>query len=193
MKLPWLLFALLLGMCAVVAAAFLIEEVPSIEKPAETGQGTVKEYLGHGFTHAEFETMNAAGPGAERHEKVLWLAWAFGMLEIVFFLTCLAFGGRKAGKVGPLARPIVIGGVVYAAVFTLMVLSYRGYMNEDTHALFLGFPQPTAWMLYGLWVFPFFFLLLYIFIFDRWTFTDEDLARFHEILAQRRANEADES
>ena len=193
MKLPYLLFALLLGMCGVIVAAFMIDEVPYTEAVPEAGGESVKTYLGHGFTHPEFETMQVGGDGAERHAKVLWLGWGFGMLQIAFFLTCLAFGSRKHGRVGPFLKPIAIAGVIYAAIFTMMFVAYRGYANEDSHALFLALPIPTAWMIYGVWIFPLFYMLLYMYHFDSWTFTEEDQAEFDRLVAARRATEAGEA
>lgn len=193
MKLPHLLFALLIAMCAVVVAAFFIEEVPYVDTPGEDGGPAVREYLGHGFDHPEIPAMQAGGPGEERHARVLWLGLAFGLLEIAFFLTCLVLGGRKNEKFGPLLRPIAIAGVIYAAIFTAMVVTYRGYAGEDVHATFLAFPTPTAWMIYGVWFFPMFYMLLYMYIFDSWTFTEADAERFREIVAARRKAEAGES
>ena len=193
MKLPHLLFALLLGMCGVIVAAFMIDEVPYTEAVPEAGGEAVKTYLGHGFTHPKFETMQVGGDGAERHAKVLWLGWGFGILQIAFFLTCLAFGSRKHGRAGPFLKPIAIAGVIYAAIFTMMFVAYRGYANEDSHALFLALPIPTAWMIYGVWIFPLFYLLLYMYHFDTWTFTEEDQAEFDRIVAARRASEAREA
>ncbi len=193
MKLPHLLFALLLAMCAVVAAAFFIEEVPYVDTPGEDGGPAVREYLGHGFDHPEIPAMQAGGPGEERHARVLWLGLTLGLLEIVFFLTCLVLGAKKNEQFGPLLRPVMIAGVIYAAIFTAMVVTYRGYAAEDTHTLFLGLPTPTAWMVYGVWFFPFFYMLLYMYIFDRWTFTEADAERFSEIVAARRKAEAGDS
>ncbi|MCH7910570.1 MAG: hypothetical protein IIB38_13265 [Candidatus Hydrogenedentes bacterium] len=193
MKLPHLLFALLLAMCAVVVAAFFIEEVPFVEIAPEDGGPVVREYLGHGFDHPEFGAMQASGEGAERHARVLWLGLILGLLEIGFFLTCLVLGAQKNEKFGPLLRPVTIAGAIYAAIFTAIIVTYRGYATEDTHTLFLGLPTPTAWMVYGIWFFPFFFVLLYMHIFDSWTFTEEDAERFREIVAARRKAEAEES
>lgn len=192
MKLHILLFAIILGMCAVVIVAFLVGEVPFTETTSESGE-IAKVYMGHGFDHPDFPTMQASGSGAERHAKVLWLGWAYGMLSIGFFLTLLAFGSRKNGSIGPLKKPILIIGIAYAAVFTMMVLSYRGYMNEDTHELFLSFPQPTAWMLFGVWLVPMAFIVVYMRTFDSWTLTEADIERFHALVAERRKLDQDEN
>ena len=62
MKLHWLLFGLLVALCVVVGAAFVIEDVP----PGG----------GHGYAHGEFPSMDTGGPGEPRHAPILWLACA---------------------------------------------------------------------------------------------------------------------
>ena len=188
MKLQWVLFAILLGMCGVVALTFIIEERPYVETVTEDG-GVTKTYQGHGLDHPQFESMEIGGPGAERHEHILWLGWVLAMLEILFFVCCLAFGARRNGRVGPIAKPLAFGAVVYMIVFTMMILAYRGFMNADEYPFFLSLPVPTAWMLYGVWVWPAFFILLYIITYGRYIWTDEDQVRFDEILEQRRRHE----
>ena len=37
-------------------------------------------------------------------------------------------------------------------------------------------------MIYGMWLFPLFFVGLYMALFDRWVLTEEDLARFQELM-----------
>ena len=192
MKIQWVLFAFLLGMVAVVTTAILfVEEVPFEEVIGEDGSVASRTYQGHGVAHPKFSTMLIGGPGAERHEKILWLGWAFGVLQIGFFVTCLALGISKAGKAGPAKLPLAIGGVLFMAVFTFLILSYRGYMNETEHALFFSLPLPTAWMLYALWFFPVFFIVLYVVTFDTWNLTRDELKEFQEILKSTRAQKAE--
>lgn len=176
MKLPWILFGLLIAMCCVVATVIFF-----VDEPADAA----------GSGHPVFDTMNIGGDGAARSEGVLVYGWAFGMLQICFFVACLAFGASKKEEVGALKIPFLAGTAIYLLVYTLMVRSYHAYMLEDTHVLFLSFPRPTAWMLYGIWVFPAVFIFLYMFKFDRAIFTDDDLQRFEEIVAEKQRDEAE--
>lgn len=184
-----LLFLFLLGMCVVVAAAFFVEERPYQDVTAPEG-GTARVYEGHGVTHAEYETMQAGGDGAARGGTIIWVGLAFGLLQIAFFVTAIAFGGRKANRVGPLRTPIILFGLIYAAVFTAMVIAYRGYTETANPALYLNLPAPTAWMMYGVWGFPLVFMFLYLARFDDWTFTDADLERFKALVAEQQHQEA---
>ena len=98
----------------------------------------------------------------------------------------------RHGRLGPAKAPLIIGTVIFAAIFTGLFLSYNTYMREDTHSLFLSWPKPTAWMLFVVWPFPIFFMAMYFFQFDRWHFTEEDQKRLEEIVAASRQTPAED-
>ena len=140
MKLPELLFALLLGMCVVIGIALMSE-------PPENN---------HGVAHAKFgDSMLQGGDGQRRHQAIRWLGLVYGGLQIVFFVSCLVLGVREPlrGK-----RVFVLSGIVYLATFCLMVVADHFYVIDENPDLFLGFPLPTALMLYGLSGAPLLFL-----------------------------------
>ena len=173
MKLSWIMLGLLLGMCAVLGIAFFIGEIPN----------------GHGFDHSRISNMQQGGSGAARHEKILWAGWAFGMLQALFFVTCVALGARRRGRLDSVKRPLIAGTLLYVAVFTGLMMAYRNYIAEGAHALLWVFPAPTAFMIYGLWPVPIFFVLLYIWSFDRWIYRPEDEEKFRQIMESRQQRE----
>ncbi len=176
MKLPWILFALLLSMCVLMGYLFTIEET--------TG--------GHGFVHPVFKTMERGGDGLERHAApVIWCAWFLGVFEVSFFVGLIALGLRHKERVRERKWPLLIGAILYAAVFTLILLAYHRYANSTSRPLFLSFPSPSAWMVYGLWPVPLYFQMLYVLFFDRWILREEDLQRFRQIVAARREQRAE--
>lgn len=156
-------------------AVFFVDEVPD----------------GHGRAHPEIAKILIGGDGAARHENILWYGMAFGLLQVAFFVACLAFGASRQDSIGRLTVPIGIGTAVYVVITACMFLSYRTYANEDSPALFLAFPKPTAWMMYGMWIFPVYFIFIYLFTFDKWFMTENDLKRFEEIVAEKRRNQAE--
>lgn len=176
-------------MCGAVAAAFIVGETPYTDsEPDETGAVT-RTYSGHGVAHPKFETMLAGGPGAERHSNILWVGWAFAVLQTLLFVSLLVFGMRKKGEHGPAIVPLLVGGAVFAGIFTMLFLSYRGYMNDGDPSLFFPLPKPTAWMIYGIWFFPISFVFIYRRYFDSWYLTDDDMERFNAIVAERQTSE----
>ncbi len=183
MKLPAILFGLLLALCVVLALAFVIEEVPFEDVPSAARGGVERVYTGHGTAHDRFPSMDHGGAGAERHGPILWLAWSFGMLQLALIVGCLALGVKRISHV---RAPLIACGVVFAAIFTMMVVTYRGYLGDAGQSLFLSLPAPTAWFLYGFWPAEFLVVTLYVLLFSRSIVTDEDLRRFREIVATRR-------
>ena len=179
---PIVLFGILVGLCLVTGAAFVIEETPYQDVPA-AGGGIERMRAGHGVTHPAFASMDHGGSGAERHGPILWLAWAFGLLQLALIFGCLMLGLRPAGR----ARyPLAACGVLLGVLFTMMVVAYRGYLDTAAPLPFLALPAPTAWFLYGFWPAQFLVVALYARVFRHAVLTDEQSARFRAILAAAR-------
>ena len=180
-RLHWVLFALLLAMCAAVGAAFVVAGGP----PPAAADGTA--YPRAGYPHPEFPSMDAGGPGAVRHGPVIAIAWAFAVLQTAFLVGCLAFGVRRRGRVGPIGWRLAGCGVGMAGIFTAVFLTYAAYMAAPSPGLVLGLPVPTAWFLYVLWPFELAFVLVFVLGFRAAVVDDETLARFRAIVDARRA------
>ena len=168
MKLPLMLFGVLLAMCVIIGIVLTTHEPDNA----------------HGFAHSTFEaSMQQGGSGLERHRQIRWLGLAYGTLQIVFFVSCLVLGVRD-----PQNRKwaFLLAGIVYVATFCLMVVADHYYVHDDNPTLVLGFPLPTAIMLYGLWGVPLIFLLFYIINFDRWILSPVELERFEKLLQEKR-------
>ncbi|MCH2173878.1 hypothetical protein MK489_24120 [Myxococcota bacterium] len=143
-----------------------------------------------GSTHPTYETMLRGGPGAERFEGVAAVGWAYGGLTLLFFTVCFGLGLRRPEGLGPLRTPLIVGALLHQLAWALLVWVYLGYADDPTpRATFLGFPHPTAVMLYVMWPFPAYFIALYILYFDRFIFTESDRRHFDELVAQYRAPE----
>lgn len=188
MKLHWFVFLALIGMCLAVGAAFLAPQDVVVDD-----DGTERVVTSSGFEHDRFATMRQGGPGAERHATTLWIGWAFVIFQVLFFGGCLGMGmeRRRGGEasLGPAKQPLIFGTLVLAAIFTALIFSYQRYATEETHTLFLGFPRPSAWVFYAVWPFPVFFMVVYMRIFDRWFFTEEDEKKVAELAAAQRLKE----
>ncbi len=168
MKLALTLFGVLLAMCVTIGIVLTTDEPDKA----------------HGFVHSTFESsMQQGGSGIERHERIRWLGLAYGSLQIVFFVSCLMLGVRDPENC---KWAFLLAGIVYLATFCLMVVADYFYVRDENLSLVLGFPLPTAIMLYGLWGVPLIFLLFYIINFDRWILNPLDLERFEEILQEKR-------
>ena len=171
MRVPVVIFAVLLALCGVVLAIALIEEAPD----------------SRGLDHPVHETMRQGG-SPERHDRVLFWGWLYGTLSIVLFASMLALGLRRRGALPTGAkRSLLFGSALYAAVFALLVLSYRAYAESGADGSLSGsFPRPSAWMLYGVWPVPLIFTFFYVRNFDRWVMSDDDVADFERLVAESR-------
>lgn len=164
-SLHWVLFGLLLALCLVVGMALFWEEPPDSQ----------------GYGHGELRTMRQGGTG-ERHSQVLWLGAAFGVLQLLLFVACLGFGLRGArGSSRAKRRALWLGGVLYLAVFMVLIFTYQDYVKDPTRLL-VSLPPPTAVMLWVLWPFPLYFVLVYSLKFEDWVFRKEDSRRFRELV-----------
>lgn len=138
-----------------------------------------------GVPHPVYDTMLKGGPGAERFEPVAAVGWAYGALTLVFFTLCFGLGLRRPGGLGPLRTPLIVGGLLHQLAWALLVWVYLEYAADPSpRETFLGFPYPTAVMLYVMWPFPAYFIGLYIVYFDRFIFSERDQQRFDELVAR---------
>ncbi len=180
-RLDWVLFGLLLAMCAAVGAAFVI----AADGPAAAPGGVVHPLAG--YSHPQFPSMDAGGPGAPRHGPVIAVAWTFAVLQTAFLVGCLAFGVRRRERVGAVGWRLAGCGLGLAGILTVIIVTYATYMTSPSPGLVLGLPAPTAWYLYVLWPFQFAFVVVFVLAFRSAVADDETLARFRAIVEARRA------
>jgi hypothetical protein len=170
MKVWGLVFALALGLAAILVTTANWTPQPHI-RPID---------------HPEFAGMQQSGVEAAPEAGLLWIGWSFGALQIAFFAAMLALGARSRRGLRGLGVPLVAASLVYLAVWSALVLSYHSQASAEDPASFLGFPTPTAWMLFAIWPCPLLFTLVYVIGFDRWIATPRDLAELDAKLARLR-------
>ncbi len=172
MKLPWILFALLLVLCVIVAIAMAIPEPPG----------------GYSSEHPTYKSMHSSNDGGGRHARILWVGAIWGVVQITFIVSCLALGMANRGRLGNRKWVFILGLLIWQTIFVLLVISYGQY-TEGSRELYLSFPAPTALLLYGLWPLPIFFVIVYIVSFRRWVINRDGLEKFEEIVRARRQRE----
>jgi hypothetical protein len=141
----------------------------------------------YGVQHPEFESMKYGGSGSTRHGHMVWLGWAFGTLVLMTAVSLMAFGARRGDRLGGLGPRFGVAAAVFVAIFTWLVVAYIGYMNEPSHRLFLGFPAPTAIMLYVFFPYCVVFNVLFVWSFNRWLLPPERLEAYQSLREARRA------
>ena len=174
----WFPLVLLIVLWAVVLTLFLTPEVEG----------------GHGADHAKFAAMKQGGSGLARHQSVLVAGWLFGALQVLLFVGLLAWSAalpaRNASPSG-VARPgfrwaaFALGGLFYEGLLVRLFVDYRNSLEHPAAAEFLGsFPAATAWLVFGIWLAPVFFVALYVAFFDHWIFSPGQLRKFEALVAE---------
>jgi hypothetical protein len=161
MKLPALLFALACAIALVLGAAVWAGgEAPPQARP-----------------HPEFPTLLQGGDGAARSAPIALHGALFGALQIAFFGACFALGMRRGSRLGPVARPLLWGLLLYEGVFAGLLVAYARYQADPGAPLVLSFPLPTALLLYALWPLPLWFAWIYLRHFDDWVVDEAAIER----------------
>ena len=140
-----------------------------------------------GQLHPEYSTMLRSGESVAADPLVKWMAYLFGLGIISIFALALLIGARKEdpGKQRGLSRALGWGLGAYFIVYTLFVIVYWQYAGEATTGFALGFPIPTAMMLYALGFVPLVMTFVYLVKFRDWVLTEEEEERFKEIMANK--------
>jgi hypothetical protein len=167
MRIPWFLFASASALLLIMGAGFLVS--PS-DRPASQ-------------PHAVYTSLEIADVGSQ---ETLWLGYFMGLAILAVMAALVWMGVGKKGQLGVLGRWLGAGFVCLGLIFTALVTSYARYGAGDQDSFFGGLPAPTAWMLYGLWLFPMLMILAGSIYFDRWYFTEEDQRSIEALMRSER-------
>ena len=130
--------------------------------------------------HPSFDSMLSSGSAAPGGPVIIAAGWATGLLIIVMIGIFLLIGVAPTAK--RLRRWILGGTVVYAGVFCALMLSYLEFLEGGPLEIVGGLPAPTAWMMYGVWLFPWVYIVALVVTFDDSYFPPESEARLRELL-----------
>jgi len=163
----------------VLSATLLIIAGLAIADPVPDTSATV---------HPTYKTMLKSGNSQASSPAVKYLGYAFGLAILGIFGVSLYWGSRRAKDNGFKLRDLIIGMGLYILTYTGLVLSSWKYDQLEA-PLWGDLPIPTAWMLYGIWFVPVIFIVLYVYGFKDHVLSEEEEAKFHEILAERAARQ----
>ena len=152
----------------------------------------------HGYPHDHIKAMDQGGAGAERHTQLLLPGWFLGATIIAIFVSLLTWAtvrslindgsGKTLTSLGSLVGAFLVGGILFETVFTLMFLAYRDSLEVPKNPVFIGsFPAATWWLLFGVWMLPAYFILLYVVFFNSWFLPPETMTRFRKLLVANKS------
>jgi hypothetical protein len=170
MKVIHVFFMILLALAGLALAISLIEAPPGAT----------------GVAHATIAGMRQVTDARARLEPVFALGAAFGALIFAAVLAAIYLGVPAAYRSTAFKLGFSICGALLMLSWIGLLWSYRCYVDDPAAAgFFLGFPAPTAWLLYGVSIVPASFIALYVYGYERWIFPPEAEQRFNELMAQR--------
>lgn len=159
-----------------------------------------------GLPHPEHAAMDQGGDGLGRHEQLIWPVWLFGSLQILFVIGLLVWSAAKvtqprrdrpAGPAPPEflqleaegANWLVVGGLLFEGIFAALCWSYAQSLTDSEVAFIGPFPSGLTWLLFGIWLFPAYFIVLYVKNFDRWIYPEDSRRRFAELTVETQNTE----
>lgn len=141
-----------------------------------------------GGPHPVYKGMSIGGEGGARLDGL----WIEGL--ILYFATFLmapmfmAFGiaeHNRNKKFWTYMGSVTALNIVFAF---LLIYFYVDFLNTGETFMLLGFPAPTAMMLFGCWGTATLYTVIYIVGFDSFIFTPEDEKKFEELIAAKESN-----
>ncbi len=134
-----------------------------------------------GQVHASYSSMIQSTPEGHAAPAIVF-GTIFGSISIMLFVLFLYIGihQKKASKNKVFLW--LLGLVLYLMIFILGILDYLTYLRTGSITTYLGFPTPTAWMLFGIYLFPLYFTLFYILKFKYWVLSPDSEKRFRDLV-----------
>lgn len=142
-----------------------------------------------GQPHDVYKTMLRGGESMSTSSTTNILAYLFGLMATGTLCLFLIVGAIRKGRLDGIRPWLIIASLVYLTVYTFTYLSDVHYVQSEHTSFLLGWPIPTAWMIYAMWAAPLLFVFIYVFKFKDWILTEEDESRFSELVKARRLSE----
>jgi len=135
-----------------------------------------------GAAHATIPAIQAGGDGLARFEPVANVALLMFSAMLMMFGILLYMGISQHRRNRQCKAWIIVGTISLLLVWWFMFGTYSAYLASGEFPMLLGFPLPTAFTVYGLWLAGFVFVIAYVVGFRSFVLTKEDEAAYHELV-----------
>jgi hypothetical protein len=142
-----------------------------------------------GLAHPETAGMRIGGDGLARFLPVANLALIMFSAMLILFSFLLYLGISRHRRTRQCRVWITVGTIAFLAVWWGMFATYSAYLETGEFGMFLGYPVPTAFMVYGLWLAGFIYVVAYVVGFRSFVFTHEDEQAYHDLVEKFRQRE----
>ena len=137
-----------------------------------------------GSPHTEISGMRIGGDGAARIKGLETASFILFAATFLLFTTLVISGVSKRNRrVRFWIWMLIITGVILFVWYQVFD-SYLAYLSTGALRYILGFPEPTAWMIYGLWSGGALFAVVYVVEFRKIIYTEEDEETLKDIVEE---------
>ena len=138
----------------------------------------------HGVSHPSIEKMQAGGDAKSRIEGMETIVLFFQAATLSLLTLLITMGISPQYK----TKKFWCGfGSVWLAslwVWWNIFTGYFQFLNTNVVQIYFAFPEPTAWMVYGVFGVSTIFTVFYVIGFRRFIFTHEDEKAFQDLVSK---------
>jgi len=137
-----------------------------------------------GSPHPEISGMRIGGDGSARIKGLETASFILFAATFLLFTTLVISGVSKRNRTVRfwIWMLIITGAILF--VWCQVFDSYMSYLSTGALRYILGFPEPTAWMIYGLWGGGALYAVVYVIEFRKIIYTKEDEETLRNIVEE---------
>jgi len=145
------------------------------------GLTSIEVQIGGG--HEQFASM-AQGSAGNAIINTSYLSLFFGISTFTVLILSLLVGlGARVNLKSSVV--LIISGSIMVFVLISIFFTYNQFIQSESLQLIHGFPLPTILIIYGIWIYPLVFTLLYVLNFKRWVISPDEIELFKEMIAHK--------
>lgn len=137
-----------------------------------------------GQAHARIADMNVGGDGLARLGGRGWLMCLLQTLTLLLIYALIALGVSERRRTARFWILLAVGAGLSLAVWWGMFFSYMAFLETGSAPLLLGYPLPTAFMLFGVFLGGSYLCVLYILGFRQFIYPEEEEAAYEALRAR---------
>ncbi len=146
-----------------------------------------------GLVHPLVSHMRVGGDGPVRFDAIGLPAFLLQAAVLILALVLIVLSISKRHRDFHLYGWLGICGAFGLFNWYMVYSSYQVFLDTGVVQYFLGFPLPSAWMIYGTWLSGLSLVVLYIVGFNRFIYTAQDELEYHKLIIEFKNSDATDS
>ena len=142
-----------------------------------------------GQPHGEIAGMMVGGDGLARLATIGDAPYWFQMVMNLLIPALLYIGVPQHRRSGAFVAGLVACATVTIFVWHMLYSSYMDFLITGETAIAFGFPEPTNWKIWGIWLSMMTYNVLYVVAFRRFFLHPDDEAAFEKLVQELRNSE----